>query len=64
MSKFQLTCWCVNDLVESNYVWMIEELENFYLTAHFLIHLKLPDAAAVENLDSNLVSSELVLSYC
>ena len=43
---------------------VVEELEDLDLAAHLLVHLQLADAAAVEDLDSHLVASQLVLSHC
>ena len=58
------TCGCVDDLIEADDVGVVEELEDLDLAAHLLVHLQLADAAAVEDLDSHLVASQLVLSHC
>ena len=40
---------------------VVEELEDLDLAPHLLVHVQLPDTVAVQNLDCNLVASQLVL---
>ena len=49
---------------QSDDVRMVEELEDLDLTPDLLIHIQLPNAVAVEDLDRHLVPCQLVLSHC
>ena len=49
---------------QSDYMRVVEELEDLDLAPHLLVHVQLPDTVAVQNLDCNFVASQLVLCDC
>jgi hypothetical protein len=43
-------------------VRVVEELQDFDLSSHLLIHVELADARPIQDLDRHLVAGQLVLS--
>ena len=48
-------CWCINNFVKTDDVWMGTEMQNIDFTLDLFFHSKLLDLCLVQDLDRNFV---------